>query len=79
MVRERPVTDKEFKSVLKKIGFEPRAQKGTSHEQWVRDDASGFRRVTVDPHHQPYHRKLLKMMLHQAGISKAEFFDLLDE
>lgn len=79
MVRERPVTAREFKAVLKRLGFEPRPSKGTSHEQWVRSDARGFFRVTVDAHQQPYHRALLKLMLHQAGIRKSEFFDLLDD
>lgn len=75
MTRERPVTDREFKAVLKKLGFEPRARKSTSHEQWVK----GTRRVTVDAHHAPYHRMLLKLMLRQAGLSKRQFFRLLDE
>lgn len=79
MVRERPVTDKEFKAVLKECGFERRPQKsGTSHEQWVRSDERGFHRVTVDPPKQPYHRDLLAMMLRQAGLSKREFFRILD-
>ena len=79
MTRERPVTDKEFKAVLLQLGFAARPRKGTSHEQWVRDDAQGFFRVTVDSHHAPYHRKLLKLMLRDAGISKANFFSHLDQ
>lgn len=77
MTRERPVTDKEFKAVLKSLGFTPRPQKGASHEQWVRKDDRGFFRVTVDAHHAPYHRNLLKLMLRSAGLSKKEFFGLL--
>lgn len=79
MVRERPVTDKEFKSVLKKLGFAARESKGTSHEQWVKGQGKDFKRVTVDPHHAPYHRDLLRIMLFQAGITKNQFFDLLDD
>jgi len=78
MARERPVTDKEFKAVLKKLGFVLQPQKATAHEQWTKGEGKDYRRVTVDPHHAPYHRQLLKMMLSQAGISKAEFFELLD-
>lgn len=78
MGRERPVSDKEFKSVLKHLGFEPRDKKGTSHEQWVRGSGKEFLRVTVDPHHEPYHRELLGLMLKQAGLSKSRFFDILD-
>lgn len=78
MVRERPVTDREFKAVLKHLGFEPRAQKSTSHEQWVAVRGGAFFKVTVDSHHAPYHRELLKNMLKQAGLSKDQFFRILD-
>jgi len=78
MVRERPVTDREFKAVLRKLGFTPLPRKGTSHEQWTKGSGKDYRRVTVDAHHAPYHRQLLNMMLKQAGISKADFFQLLD-
>lgn len=79
-MRERPVNEKEFKAVLASIGFAPRAKTGggTSHEQWIRHDAHGFFRVTVDSHHAPFHRDLLRLMLRQAGLSKAEFFALLE-
>ncbi|MFN6506314.1 type II toxin-antitoxin system HicA family toxin [Xanthomonas translucens] len=77
MARERPVTDKEFKEVLRILGFTPQPKKGTSHEQWVKDEGSSYKRVTVDPHHAPYHRQLLKLMLSQAGITKDQFFKLL--
>jgi len=80
MVRERPVTDREFKAVLRALGFSPRPQQsGSSHEQWTTGQGREYRRVTVDAHHAPYHRQLLKMMLKQAGLSKAEFFSLLDK
>lgn len=78
-VRERPVTDDEFKRVLKHLGFTPRPQKsGTSHVQWVKGDGSSFLRVTVDSHHQPYQRGLLASMLKQAGLSKKTFFEALE-
>ena len=79
MTRERPVTDRELKQVLQHLGFSPRDKKGGSHEQWVRGDGKDFRRVTVDSHHAPYHRKLLAMMLRDAGIGKRDFFRLLDQ
>lgn len=71
---ERPVSDREFKKVLRYLGYSPLPRTGTSHEKWVKDG----RLVVVDSHHQPYHRKLLKLMLAQAGISKRDFFALLD-
>lgn len=77
MTRERPVTAREFRAVLTRIGFVKRPNKSTSHEQWVRDDGRTFFKVTLDPHNEPYHRKMLSYMLGQAGLSKREFFDLL--
>lgn len=78
MVRERPVTDREFKAVLKAAGFEPRPQRATSHEHWVKVVEGTLLKVTVDSHHAPYHRELLRNMLRQAGMSKKDFFRLLD-
>lgn len=79
MVRERPVTDQEFKAVLTHLGFCARPKKGTSHEQWVKGAGKEYKRVTVDSHHSPYHRKLLNLMIRDAGLSKEQFFELLDE
>ncbi len=76
--RERPVKDDEFKRVLAHLGFSCRSKTGTSHEQWVKTDPDGtFWRVTVDSHNAPYHRKMLKLMLHQAGLKKNDFFAIL--
>lgn len=77
MTRERPVTYKEFTAILRSKGFTMRPSTGTSHEQWVRDNAHGFRKVTVDKHHAPFHRNMLKLMLRQAGWSKSQFFKWL--
>ena len=52
-VRARPVTCKEFKAVLRSLGFEPRPQTATSHEQWVRHEPV-FRKVTVDCPKAPF-------------------------
>lgn len=61
--------------MLRSLGFEPKPRNGTSHEKWT----GNGRLVVVDAHHSPYHRKLLKLMLDQAGISKRDFFRMLDE
>lgn len=79
MVKERPVTHKEFKAVLRHLGYEPRPQRATSHEHWVLDNGALFRKVTLDEHNAPYHRRVLGLMLNQAGLSKSEFFKLLDQ
>lgn len=79
MVKERPVTHKEFTEVLKHLGFEARPQKGTSHVHWVKDEPGGFRKVTVDEHNSPYHRRMLSLMMAQAGLGKKDFFTLLEK
>lgn len=78
MGAERPVSAREFRAVLIQQGFTLRPRTSTSHEQWVRTDARGFFKVTVDAHNQPFHRTVLRYMLRQAGLSKSEFFELLD-
>lgn len=78
MVRERPVEDREFKAVIAKLGFVRRKRTGTTHEIWAKGSGKDFRRVTVDAHHAPYHRNLLRMMLREVGISKSDFFEILD-
>ena len=74
----RPVSCREFKAVLRELGFSPRPQTGTSHEQWTHGTGSNYRRVTVDCPKAPFTRNLLSMMLHQAGTGKNEFYTLLD-
>lgn len=64
--------------MLKHLGFVCRQNSSTSHEQWVKGSGNDFCRVTVDSHHSPYHRNLLKIMLHQAKLSKSDFFRILD-
>lgn len=73
---ERPVECREFKVVLRELGFEPQPRTATSHEKWRR--ASDGRVVIVDEPKAPFHRGLLKQMLNQAGISKKGFFRRLN-
>lgn len=72
-----PVTCKEFKSVLKSLGFEPASAGSTSHEQWKGKHAGKRRLVTVDCPKAPFTRDLLRRMLEQLGMSKAEFYQRL--
>lgn len=50
MSRHYPLTCKDVKKILKNLGFNPRPQQGTSHEQWVKYDEAGklLGKVTVD-------------------------------
>lgn len=74
--RHRPLTYREVISVLKKLGFRFRNQEG-SHEQWV-NDGDPFRKVTVDKPKSPFHGDLIKYMSLQAGVSKKDFYKLVD-
>lgn len=78
MARNHPLTCKEVKTILKNLGFEPRPQKGTSHEQWVKTDSDGvFHKVTVDCPKSPFSQDLIRSMASQAGVSKKEFYKAL--
>jgi predicted RNA binding protein YcfA (HicA-like mRNA interferase family) len=70
-----PLSYKQVVWVLKKLGFEQRPNKATSHEQWVAQNP--FRKVTVDKHEQPFGMDLVSSMARQAGVSKKEFYQLL--
>jgi predicted RNA binding protein YcfA (HicA-like mRNA interferase family) len=72
--RHYPLTCKEVKRILKNLGFKPRPKKGTSHEQWVREDPPPFRKVTVDCPKSPFSKILISSMAKQAGVSKKEFY-----
>lgn len=74
--RHRPLTYKEVTGVLKKLGFQFRNQEG-SHEQWV-STSGPFRKVTVDKPKSPFHGDLIKFMSAQAGVSKKQFYSLVD-
>ena len=69
-----PLTYAEVIHGLKSLGFQFRQQKGTSHEQWVREDARGFFKVTVDKPKSPFGHDLIRYMAAQAGVSKKDFY-----
>jgi predicted RNA binding protein YcfA (HicA-like mRNA interferase family) len=79
MARHRPLTCKEVKTILKNLGFEPRPQMGTSHEQWVKDDGGKRYKVTVDCPKAPFTHDLIRSMAHQAGVSRKAFYAALDQ
>ena len=72
-----PVSVKDVEAVLKALGYERRPQKATSHVNWVIEDASGFRKVTVDANNAPFKDQSLVFILRQMGISKKQFFEVL--
>lgn len=72
-----PLTCKQVKAILKEMGFEPRPQKGTSHEQWVKDVKDRRFKVTVDCPKAPFSPDLISSMSRQAGVSKKEFYSFL--
>ena len=74
----RPLTCKEVKAILKKLGFTPRPRKGTSHEQWVKDTNQRRYKVTVDCPKAPFSQDLVTFMANQAGLTKKQFYRELD-
>lgn len=73
-----PLSCKEVKDILKKLGFAPRPRTSTSHEQWIKDENGRRYKVTVDCPKEPFHQSLIKYMAQQAGISKKEFYRVLN-
>lgn len=72
-----PLTCDQFKTILKKLGFEPRAKKsGTSHEDWVAMRNGRFHKVTVDCPKAPFSQDLITSMARQAGVTKRIIYDL---
>lgn len=71
-----PLKYKEIIYGLKILGFEMKPKTGTSHEQWIRVDSRGKYLVTVDKHHAPFSRDLIKSMARQAGLNSKKFHSL---
>lgn len=63
--------------MLKSLGFTLRTTKG-SHEQWVKDENGKRFKVTVDNHHSPFGPFLVDSMVKQAGVTKKQFYALID-
>ena len=76
--RHRPLTCEEVKRILRRLGFVPRPHRGTSHEQWVRDEGGSRRKVTIDCPTQPFGQELISSMARQAGVTKRDFYAALD-
>lgn len=70
-----PLTCAQFKAILAQMGFKPRPQKGTSHEQWVGFYGGKFRKVTVDCPKAPFSPDLISSMAKQAGVTKKAIYD----
>ncbi len=76
--RKKPVTAKDFRKLLKQLGFRKIQGKG-GHEHWVNDCFRGEpRKVTVSAHNEPFDGDVRKSMISQAGLSQREFFKMLE-
>ncbi|PQJ94698.1 type II toxin-antitoxin system HicA family toxin [Chromatium okenii] len=73
-----PLTCIEVKRILRTLGFNPRPQKSTSHEQWVKDDGKRYK-VTVDCPKSPFTQLSIGSMARQAGVSKQAFYAALTQ
>ncbi|OAI28477.1 MULTISPECIES: type II toxin-antitoxin system HicA family toxin [Methylomonas] len=72
-----PLSCAQVKSILKKLGFEPQPQKGTSHEHWKKRENGQLFKVTVDCPKQPFSHDLIRYMARQAGVTVKQFYDAL--
>lgn len=73
----KPLTCKEVKRILAKLGFIHRNTEG-SHEQWVTPDGViPFRKVTVDCPKAPFSQDLIGSMHRQAGVTRKQFYAAL--
>ena len=72
-----PLTCKQVKLILKRLGFEPRPRKSTSHEQWVKKESGRLYKVTVDCPKAPFSQTLIGSMAKQAGVTKKAFYAVL--
>ncbi|HGD3355421.1 TPA: type II toxin-antitoxin system HicA family toxin [Morganella morganii] len=70
-----PLTYREITTGLKKLGFTLK-RTTSSHEQWEKKDGSTKWLVTVDEHHSPFSRDLIKSMARQAGVNSKLFHAL---
>lgn len=73
---ERPVKHSEMANLLRRLGFTC-IRTNASHEHWEGSYAGQRRLVTLDKHHSPYHRGLLRDIRNQIGMSKEELFKQL--
>lgn len=72
------LTCAEVKKILKNLGFEERAQKG-SHQHFVKDIEGRRYKVTVDCPKAPFSDFLIKSMIRQSGCPKEIFLAALDD
>ncbi|NEX17708.1 MAG: type II toxin-antitoxin system HicA family toxin [Halochromatium sp.] len=79
MSRWPPLDCSDVKKALKRLDFEPRPQKGTSHEQWVKRVDGKLYKVTVDCPKAQFSLTLIDSMAAQAGISRRAFYQAADK
>ena len=74
-----PLSCKDIKKILAYLGFTPRPTKGTSHEQWVKEENGRLYKVTVDCPKAPFSQTLIKSMSEQAGVKKRDFYRIFKQ
>lgn len=68
-----PLTCKDVKAILKKLGFQFIKQEG-SHEKWRKEKGHHRWNVTVDCPKAPFSPILIDSMAAQAGVKKKDFY-----
>ena len=78
MSRYPAITYKDVVFVVKKLGFELKSHKSTSHMQY-KHPVSG-KKVTISKHNKKnFGPDLITWTVRQIGITKKEFFTLLEQ
>ena len=76
-----PALDRrQVERILKRIGFQLKRQKGTSHAHWEGYTKGKRRIVTVDhlkSKTEKYGPRLINKMVQQSGLSKKKFYSYL--
>lgn len=73
---KRPLSAREVRQILSRLGFQFREQKG-SHEQWVKHTEVGILKVTLAAHNEPFKDTIVRYMAHQARVTVKEFYAAL--
>lgn len=69
-----PLTCRQVKDALERLGFKASPQKGTSHEHWKKIENGRLYKVTVDCPKAPFSQDLISSMAKQAGITKKQLY-----
>lgn len=75
----KPQPCQKVRRALECLGFKKQPQKGTSHEHYEKIVDGHKYKATVDCHNGEVSSKNIKSIVSQAGVSKIEFLNALND